>query len=207
MQIGVDFDNTIICYDQVFHKVALEQGLIPQDFEKSKRSVRDYLRKQGKEDAWTEMQGYVYGSRLEDARQFPGVVGFFKFCRNKGIPVFIISHKTRYPYLGRKCDLHAAAYNWMKSNNYFDNEEIGLSRESVFFELTRADKIQRISELGCSHFIDDLPEFLSELSSPGGDRRILFDPNENYLSGHPFRRVTSWWEILELFNTIEPSNN
>ena len=28
MKIGVDFDNTIVSYDKVFHKVALEQSLI-----------------------------------------------------------------------------------------------------------------------------------------------------------------------------------
>ena len=29
MLVGVDFDNTIICYDALFHRVAEEQGLLP----------------------------------------------------------------------------------------------------------------------------------------------------------------------------------
>jgi len=29
MRIGVDFDNTVICYDKVFHAAAVEKGLIP----------------------------------------------------------------------------------------------------------------------------------------------------------------------------------
>ena len=29
MRIGIDFDNTIACYDGVFHQAALERGLIP----------------------------------------------------------------------------------------------------------------------------------------------------------------------------------
>ena len=31
MRIGVDFDNTLVCYDGVFHRAALERGLIPSD--------------------------------------------------------------------------------------------------------------------------------------------------------------------------------
>jgi hypothetical protein len=30
MRIGLDFDNTIACYDGVFHAAALERGLIPE---------------------------------------------------------------------------------------------------------------------------------------------------------------------------------
>ena len=36
MLIGVDFDNTIVCYDGLFHRVAVEQGLIPQKFPRVK---------------------------------------------------------------------------------------------------------------------------------------------------------------------------
>jgi hypothetical protein len=29
MRIGLDFDNTIICYDAVFASAAVERGLLP----------------------------------------------------------------------------------------------------------------------------------------------------------------------------------
>ena len=29
--LGIDFDNTIIKYDELFHRIAYEKGLIPQD--------------------------------------------------------------------------------------------------------------------------------------------------------------------------------
>ena len=32
----------------------------------------------------------------------------------------------------------------------------------MFFELTKEAKVARIGGLGCTHFIDDLPEFLRE---------------------------------------------
>src|SRR6185437_11131914 len=40
MRIGIDFDNTIACYDGVFHAAALERGLIPKDLARDKNSVR-----------------------------------------------------------------------------------------------------------------------------------------------------------------------
>ena len=59
MIIGLDFDNTIVSYDSLFHKVSVEQNLINEIFEVNKIKIRDYLRSVNKEDAWTEMQGYV----------------------------------------------------------------------------------------------------------------------------------------------------
>jgi hypothetical protein len=193
--IGVDFDNTIVCYDQVFHQVALEQGLIPGQLPASKSMVRDYLRQCDQEDAWTEMQGYVYGARMQDALPFPGVLRFFQRCRQQGVRVYIISHKTRYPYLGPKYDLHQAAQAWLEKYGFYDPNRLGLANGQVFFELTKQEKIARIARIGCSHFIDDLPEFLSEDGFSPGLERILFDPNAKYLSGHNFLRKSSWAEI------------
>ena len=50
MLVGVDFDNTIVCYDGLFHKLALERGLIPEDFPASKGEVRDFLRNTDREN-------------------------------------------------------------------------------------------------------------------------------------------------------------
>ena len=81
MRIGIDFDNTIICYDTVFYTIALEKGLITKDISQNKDSVRDHLRASGKEDIWTELQGLVYGARIHEALPFPGVINFFSVCR------------------------------------------------------------------------------------------------------------------------------
>jgi hypothetical protein len=51
MIIGLDFDNTIVSYDSLFHKVSLEQNLINEIFEANKIKIRDYLRAVNKEDA------------------------------------------------------------------------------------------------------------------------------------------------------------
>ncbi|MBI2360879.1 MAG: hypothetical protein HYV04_18575 [Deltaproteobacteria bacterium] len=83
MRIGIDFDNTIVCYDQMFHRIALERGLIPASLPATKGHVRDMLRRMGREEEWTEMQGQVYGKRLHEAEPFPGVLEFFTLCRER----------------------------------------------------------------------------------------------------------------------------
>ena len=198
MLIGIDFDNTIVCYDQVFHQVAVEQGLIPPEVPVSKGEVRDYLRQCDRENDWIELQGYVYGARMQDATPFPGVLDCIARFVKHGIMVCIISHKTRYPYMGPKYDLHQAAQQWLEQQGFFDPAQIGLSSEQVFFELTKQEKLERIAKVGCTHFIDDLPEFLAEPGFPAGVERILFDPNKNHPTGHCFHRVTSWMEVEEI---------
>ena len=53
MRIGIDFDNTIVSYDELFHKVAVEQALVSNM--QIKLAVRDYLRKIDNEPVWTEL--------------------------------------------------------------------------------------------------------------------------------------------------------
>ncbi|HEY1414093.1 MAG TPA: hypothetical protein VGF36_18245, partial [Rhodopila sp.] len=72
MRIGIDFDNTIACYDGVFHQAALERGLIPPDLAHDKNSVRDHLNGSGRKNDFTELQGYVYGTRMELVSPYPG---------------------------------------------------------------------------------------------------------------------------------------
>lgn len=172
--IGIDFDNTIVCYDDIFYQVALEKKMIPAHIPKNKESVRDYLRKAGKEDLWTEMQGYVYGARMSDAHSFPGVFKCIHSLSLQNIPVFIISHKTRYPYKGKAYDLHASARTWLEANGISESGNLGISMDSVFFMETKQEKLTQISECRCTHFIDDLPEFLSEPNFPVETKKILF---------------------------------
>ena len=195
MRIGIDFDNTIVCYDRLFHAVALEKGLIPPELPPSKGKIRDYLRQARREDDWTEMQGYVYGPRMAEAEPFRGVLEFLVACLEKEIDICIISHKTRYPYRGHKYDLHASALDWLAKQGVFDAERIGLPRDRAFFELTKRDKLRRIDSTACTHFVDDLPEFLGEDEFPRGVRRMLFDPNGIHGDETRFARFSSWEEI------------
>src|SRR5919199_793522 len=144
MRIGIDFDNTIACYDGVFHCAAAERGLVPADLAADKASVRNHLRAAGREDAWTELQGYVYGARMDLAACYPGALAFIRRARRDGHAVFVISHKTRHPYRGPQYDLHAAAAAFLEREGLFDESGIGLPREACHFEPTPGAKHPRI---------------------------------------------------------------
>jgi hypothetical protein len=201
MRIGIDFDNTIVCYDGLFHQVCLERALIPPDMPKNKSDTRNYLRKVGKEAEWTLIQGYVYGARMDEAEAFPGVIEFFKFCRDKEVEVCIISHKTRYPFQGEQYDLHAAATSWLKRQDFFATDGVGLRSDQVFFEVTRKAKLSRIEKFGCDYFIDDLPELLCHVEFPKTVRPILFDPNQHYDDSIHYTRAEHWHDIKRIIDS------
>jgi hypothetical protein len=199
LRIGVDFDNTIVSYDGVFHKIAVENGLIPPNTESSKDSVRNYLRSVDREDEWTALQGHVYGARMDVAQPYPGVKEFFRRTVAGGIPIAIVSHKTRHPFLGEKHDLHQSARGWLKAQGFFDPAQIGLDEANVFFELTKEDKMARIGVLERTVFIDDLPEFLGEAAFPREVERLLFDPKGENAHVKHFTRINSWSEMMDRF--------
>jgi len=174
MVIGVDFDNTIVCYDDLFHRIAGERGLVPAGLEPRKNEVRDFLRRSGREEDWTELQGHVYGARMAEARAFPGVVEFFVRAIRSELALYIISHKTRNPVFGPAHDLHQAARDWLAGHGFFDRAKIGLPPERVFFGATRQEKIDHIIRLKCTHFIDDLEETFWDDSFPRDVEKILF---------------------------------
>ena len=190
-RIGIDFDNTIVCYDGVFRAVAIAEGLVPADVPAHKTGLRDWLRAAGREDDWTELQGLVYGRRMDAARPFAGVMDFFQTCAERAIPVAIVSHRTRQPYRGPAWDLHAAARQWLA------DQRVPLADEAIFFETTKEDKLARIGALGLSHFIDDLPELLAEPAFPAEVEPILFDPHRLH-AGHAGRRLASWADAASL---------
>ena len=193
MHIGLDFDNTIVSYDPLFHKVALEGGWITNDVPVSKVSVRDHLRSMGKESVWTEMQGYVYGARMDEALAYPQVLDCLYWARERGIKVSIVSHKTRYPFLGEQYDLHAAATHWI--DLYLKDAKGPLVQvEQVYFELTKESKVKRIADICCTVYVDDLPEILNANGFPVNTHKILFDPDTH----HPEQnlpRACSWGEV------------
>jgi hypothetical protein len=201
LSLGVDFDNTLVCYDEVFHRLAVEQALVPAEVARTKESVRDHLRAAGREDDWTELQGLVYGRRLREAPPFAGALAFLGEAVRRGVPVSIISHKTRRPYRGPDADLHAAARDWLEFHGCFDAARVGLRPEQVTFLETKAEKLARIGAAGCSHFIDDLPEILLAEGFPPATRPILFAPGGQPAAGGAaaLTCLRSWAEVRTYF--------
>ena len=199
MRIGLDFDNTIVNYDKIFYDVAIEWDIVPKDIPTNKLAVRNFLREQGKEERWTEMQGYVYGARMDDAQLYPGVIDFIKEVKKNGHAIAIVSHKTRHPFLGPKYDLHDAARQWIEKNLRSDGVLL-LEEGSVFFELTKETKLKRIGDLCCDVFVDDLPEIIASSYFPANTSAILFDPDLTHVpitEKYPGLCVLSSWAEIQ----------
>jgi hypothetical protein len=191
MRIGIDFDNTIACYDGVFHRAALEKGLIPADLGSSKNAVRDFLNGSGRKDEFTALQGYVYGARMDLVSPYPGIADFVDAARAAGHELFIVSHKTKTPILGPAYDMHEAARGFLAAQALAT--ETRIPDANTFFELTKEEKIARAAALGCAVFIDDLPEILAMAGFAEDTRRILFDPDNNPKHASlPYERHADW---------------
>lgn len=198
MRIGVDLDNTLICYDALFHAAALERGLIAPETPARKKAVKDAIQSAHGDPVWTKLQAEVYGPLLPRAEAFPGAAAFFRRCRVEKIELRIVSHKSRYPALGLRTDLREAAIRWLASRGWFDSAN-GLVREAVEFHDTRDEKVRAIARHRCDAFIDDLPEIFAEKNFPAQTTAILFDPDQAHENTGGVLRLKSWVEIEEHF--------
>ena len=196
MRIGIDFDNTLISYDQVFLAAARERGLVSLEFTGNKQAVRDAIRLlPDGEAAWQRLQGHVYGKGINGAVMFEGVDAFLRRCRTAGYEVVIVSHKTEFGHEDPdRVNLRDAALQWMEARGLFAADDYGLRRANVYFEATRAEKLRRIAALACAYFIDDLEEVLADPDFPAGVNRILFGACG---SSRQFATCSDWRQIAE----------
>jgi hypothetical protein len=199
--VGIDFDNTLINYDEVFFNHALSLNLIGPQTRKNKKDVRDQIRLLADgEIIWQKMQAFVYGRGIAQASLNQGVEDFLKTCVQQGIQVYVVSHKTEFSrYDADQVNLRQAALDWMSANRFFSSGGMGLHRTQVYFETTRSQKIGRLQSLGCTHFIDDLEEVFLERNFPDGIEKILFSPQAVSGSSGDMKVFQSWGRIYEYF--------
>lgn len=193
LRVGLDFDNTLAGYDDVFAEAAREAGLAGTGFRGDKQEVRALCRSRPNGEAdWMRLQGRVYGSLMHRARLIDGVEAFFARCRRAGAAVFVVSHKTEYGHFDEsKVNLRDAAWAWMSDNGFFDSDRFGLSRDEVFFENDRAAKVDRIATLSCAYFVDDLAEVFHEPRFPSTTKGILFT-NGRAAEPGPYSAFSDW---------------
>lgn len=199
MIIGVDFDNTLVCYDDVFLRLAREAGLEGLADDARQKEVREAARRSpGGDLAWQRLQGQAYGSRIQDAQPFPGALEFLRHCQTAGVPTWVISHKTRFAGIDPShTDLRAAALAWLEHHGFFAIDT-GLDAGRLVFGATRQEKIAHIQGFGCTHFIDDLEETFREADFPAGVRRILFAPGATEVTDSlPEVWVARSWSDIE----------
>jgi hypothetical protein len=179
MRIGIDFDNTIICYDEVFRHLAIAWQLLDKTDQGSKRQLRDKIRLLSDgELLWQRMQGQVYGAQIHQANLFDGFKEFVAMCNNHPqVEIYIVSHKTEFGHFDEsRVNLRDAARRWLSDQGFFNSGDTHIREANIFFETTREDKINRIKALQCTHFIDDLVEVLDSPLFPAGVERFLFQP-------------------------------
>jgi hypothetical protein len=200
--IGIDFDNTLICYDEIFHSVAVREGWISPAVPSQKKAIRDAIQNSREGDSrWQQLQTLAYGIAIDQARLYEGVPLFFQACRKRGLSVFIVSHKTETAWLHQQpVQLRQQALQWMQSRGFFAPEGFGLKPEQVYFESSRSEKISRIRALRCTHFIDDLAEVFAEPSFPPSVAKILFAPTTNTAGVTDVRAFDSWVTITDWFS-------
>src|ERR1700688_2747879 len=138
LRIGIDFDNTLINYDDVFFATAKRGGLIGSGVPSRKRDVRDAIRKlPDGELTWQRLQGQVYGKGIAEAAMAAGVKAFLHRCCVEGCVVVIVSHKTEYGhYDPDRVNLRKAALDWMAAQGLFGDSH-AIPPENVYFESTR----------------------------------------------------------------------
>jgi hypothetical protein len=199
--IGIDFDNTIVSYDDLIHRAAVDRGLVDVGAGRSKRALRDRIRQLADgEIEWQKLQAVVYGPLMRDARLIDGAAEFVRCCRDAGILVCVVSHKTEYAnYDVTQTNLRTEALEWMAAHGFFDRRGLALDRSNVYFESTRDQKIFRIRSIGCTHFIDDLEEVFLEPSFPPGVQKILYAPDAAGVSGSGAIVMRSWQAVRDYF--------
>jgi hypothetical protein len=198
-KIGIDFDNTLIGYDEVFVTAGKARKLLQEGFVGSKQQVRDSIRLlPDGEISWQKLQGFVYGKGVSGAVMFDGVADFLRRCRRRDAEVFIVSHKTEYGhYDPLRINLRQAALEWMEARGFFCDQQFGIPRRNVYFGSTRSEKLELVAQIGCTHFIDDLEEVLTDPEFPPGIRRILFGPQASASPKDEFIVCPTWDQVAE----------
>ena len=197
MIIGLDFDNTLVIYDELFAKVAKEQGVGNNEALNDKITIRNYLRSINQEELFTKIQVEVYGKRITEASAAKSMVNTLITLNQRGIKLKIISHKTKTPYKGPRYDLHESAWKWIKENLKDQDGRQLFSENDVYFEETKEKKVARIRDCKCTHYIDDLPEILEMIDEK--IVKVLYCP-KNRGEKHGMKVMSDWTQLQKILD-------
>lgn len=186
MRIGLDFDNTLIRYDEVFRQLALDRGWISRSSPVSKAAVKSHLlKKDGNDFRWQALQAEAYGRKILAAKPFPGSRDFIRKALQAGHQLYIVSHKTESSNINASLRLRERAILWLKKNDI---------PVKAIFASSREEKVRLIKSLNLDLFVDDLPEVLEHPLFPSETQRVHFAPNGERDARAPAVRVASWKE-------------
>lgn len=198
MRIGLDFDNTIVCYDEAIELLADELFNLPKTLPRTKGALREFLVAAGRELEWTAFQGELYGPGMRLAKPYDGCKQALRRLVESRHEVYIVSHRSRRPYGGQDFDMHAYALEWIK--------EVLCSQDGVliadghlnhaYFMETKEQKVEKARDLKLDYFLDDLVDMVSQLDDVVTSTAILFDP-AGRSQNHIGIKVKSWDEFID----------
>ena len=136
---------------------------------------------------------------MSDAKPYEGFFLFLKECLSRNWQVVIISHRTRYPAVGKPTNLHSVALNWLKEYRIISEDMLAPSQ--CFYETTLVSKIFRIKEEHCDVFIDDLSSVLQHQSFPSSTNPLLFGGTHDSL---PY--ALDWSQVLIQVESIKETD-
>ena len=197
--IGIDFDNTIVDYSNIFSEYAYHLGYVSTLNILSKENIKKIIFKlpEGK-IKWGILQAEVYSEGIVKAKIMDGFSSFIHMCRSNNIPVSIVSHKTIYnKYDTRRRNLRKSAMKWILENEFYDQNNLGFKENQIYFEDTPMDKIKRIKKLKCTHFIDDLMSILLHPKFPSNVVKILLNVNYCNNNHEQINVCKNWKEIAK----------
>ncbi len=214
-RIGIDLDNTILKYDEVFYSLALAESWIDRDCLCDKDSVKKGLFRKAEnartsENYWQQLQAWAYGDHIGKALLFDGFYKFVQQARQFNDQLFIVSHKTKFSNCDSSVPLRNNAINTLNQRGFFKpvgEGGLGFKRKDVFFASSLDEKIQKARELNLTHFIDDLPKVIYHPEFPSETKRILFALRSNKVTDEVLVCRT-WSDVEEHFsltNWVEKS--
>jgi hypothetical protein len=202
VRLGIDVDNTLMDYSAAIQLAASEiLGLeLPRSHKKddSVKAIRDSLGN----DAWTELQGHLYAEYSLLAKPFQNAISSIREARALGFDVHLVSHKSRTPASSRQVDLIIWAKTMLESNGIVDALE-GPGNggwTNIHFCETFQAKVEKVFELKCGIFVDDLASVLENLSEEVQGLHIFCDSKHPQIHGS--RCVRDWQEVIKFLRLV-----
>ncbi|MDJ0841264.1 MAG: hypothetical protein QNK37_32435 [Acidobacteriota bacterium] len=208
MLIGIDLDNTILDYSELFPQLARERNWLPAGDIPSKAALKRGLAEtagdaETGELRWQRLQALAYGPQIGRARLFDGFTDFVRTMRDAGHRLVIVSHKSRTSNLDPSVNLHDWARKTLSERGFFD--ELGFARGEVYFEETRDEKLARIQALQPDVFIDDLPKVFQHPGFPADSQGLLFGRDESLPAFDHWEALTEFCPCLADLRALNPA--
>ena len=198
--IGLDFDNTIVDYRNVYTSLAKKFN-VPASGVINKNLIKNFIITEFGEPQWTKLQGEIYGPLMKLANLSVGFENFIiNILNKKSVKVSIISHRTKTPDSGDNYNLHEFAQDWLKKNL----SQSVLSKINIYFLETIEKKIDQINASKVDYFVDDLEKILTHPNLSKEIKKIFYTPDKNEApSNGKIVTIHNWPDLEKILNKEE----